>query len=65
MTNFYLQADHDGAAVHQILTEIGEANAFRKPESSVKIVAEEMPWGTRYKIKAYVNDSPEQFAMGH
>jgi hypothetical protein len=22
-----------------------------------------MPWGTRYQIKAYVNDSREQFAM--
>jgi small conductance mechanosensitive channel len=63
VTNFYLHADHDGAAVRQALAEIGEASSFRKPESPVKIVATEMPWGTRYKIKAYVTDSREQFAM--
>ena len=27
------------------------------------IVAAETPWGTRYKIKAYVGESREQFAM--
>jgi small-conductance mechanosensitive channel len=63
VTNFYLHADHDGAAVRQALAEIGEASGFRKPESPVKVVATEMPWGTHYKIKAYVNDSREQFTM--
>jgi small conductance mechanosensitive channel len=62
-TNFYLHADHDGAAVRQALAEIGEASVYRKPDSPVKVVAKEMPWGTRYQIKAYVNDSREQFAM--
>jgi small conductance mechanosensitive channel len=63
VTNFYLHADHDGVVVHQALAEIGEASSYRKPESAVKVVATEMPWGTRYKIKAYVTDSREQFAM--
>ena len=63
VTNFYLHADHDGAAVRQALIEIGEASGFRKPESPVTVVATELPWGTRYKIKAYVTDSREQFAM--
>ncbi len=63
VTNFYLRADHDGAAVCQILLETGETSNYRKPETVVKVVAAEMPWGTRYKIKAYVADSREQFAM--
>jgi small conductance mechanosensitive channel len=63
VTNFYLHADHDGAAVRQSLIEVGEASVYRKPDSPVKVVAAELPWGTRYKIKAYVNDSREQFAM--
>src|SRR5271168_4844017 len=63
VTNFYLHADHDGAAVRQALAESGEASSYRKPDSPVKIVAVETPWGTRYKIKAYVNDSRDQFAM--
>jgi len=63
VTNFYLHANHDGTAVRQTLTEISEASSYRKPESPVKVVASEMPWGTCYKVKAYVTDSREQFAM--
>jgi small-conductance mechanosensitive channel len=63
VANIYLQADHDGGAVLQALAEIAEASRYRKAETPVKIVAAEMPWGTRYKIKAYVNESREQFAM--
>jgi small-conductance mechanosensitive channel len=63
VTSFYLHADHDGGAIREALAEIGEACLYRKPESPVKIVATELPWGTRYKIKAYVNESREQFAM--
>lgn len=63
VANFYLQADHDGAAVHRSLIETGETSRYRKPETPVKVVAAETPWGTHYKIKAYVIDSREQFDM--
>lgn len=62
-TSFYLHADHDGASVSRALAETAEASRYRKPETAVKITAAELPWGTRYKIKAYVTDSREQFAM--
>jgi small conductance mechanosensitive channel len=63
VTDFYLHADHDGAAVRDALAEIGDASSFRKPGTPVTIVAAETPWATRYKIKAYVAESREQFAM--
>ncbi len=63
VTNFYLHPDHDGAAALQVLTETTEISSYRKPETPVKIAVTEMPWGTHYKIKAYVADSREQFAM--
>jgi small conductance mechanosensitive channel len=63
VTDFYLHADHDGAAVRQALAEIGETSGYRKPETAVIVVAAETPWGTRYKIKAYVRESREQFVM--
>jgi small-conductance mechanosensitive channel len=63
VTDFYLHADHDGAAVRQALAEIGDASSYRKPDTPVTIVAAETPWATRYKIKAYVTESREQFAM--
>jgi len=63
VANFYLHADHDGAAVNRALIETGETSRYRKLETAVTVVAAETPWGTRYKIKAYVIDSREQFDM--
>ncbi len=63
VANFYLNADHDGDAVRRVLLEIAETSQYRKPETQVKVVAEETPWGTRYKVKAYVRDSRDQFTM--
>ena len=61
VADFYLQPDHDGAAVRQRLGEIGETNPGRAPETKVGVVAQEKPWGTHYKLKAYVKESREQF----
>jgi len=63
VTNFYLQPDHDGAAAVKALTETAEASSYRKRDTAVKVSVAEMPWGTHYKVKAYVADSREQFAM--
>ncbi len=63
VTDFYLRADHDGTAVRLALLEIAETSSYRKPKTPVKVVAAETPWGTHYKMKAYVTESREQFAM--
>ncbi len=63
VTHFYLDADHDGAAVSQAMTEVAEASAFLKPDTPVQVRAAETPFGTHYKLKAYVAESREQFAM--
>jgi small-conductance mechanosensitive channel len=63
VANFYLNADHDGEAVRVVLIEIAETSRYRKPDTSVTVVAAETPWGTRYKAKAYVTDSRDQFAL--
>ena len=61
VADFYLDADHDGAAVWRRLEEVGASSARRKPETKVSVVAQEKPWGTHYKLKAYVKESREQF----
>jgi small-conductance mechanosensitive channel len=63
VASFYLDADHDGAAVVQRLTELGESSPYRKPESRVVVVVREKPWGTLYKVKAYVTESRDQFVF--
>jgi small conductance mechanosensitive channel len=63
VTNFYLHADHDGEVVRRMLADIAEASEYRKAETKVTVVTAETPWGTHYKLKAYVRDSRDQFAM--
>ena len=63
VTNFYLHADHDGLAVREVLMNIAETSQYKKAGTAVKIAVIEMPWGTRYKVKSYVNESREQFSM--
>jgi small-conductance mechanosensitive channel len=63
VTHFYLNADHDGAAVSQVLAEIAETSPYRKPDTPVQVRAAETPFGTHYKLKASVAESREQFAM--
>ena len=45
------------------LTEVAEAITHRSPKEPIKLAAAETPWGTRYKLKVYVAESREQFAM--
>ena len=63
VADFYLHPDHDGEAVRLRLKEVGESSSGRKAETKVSVVAQEKPWGTHYKIKAYVRESREQFAF--
>ena len=61
VANFYLHPDHDASAVRERLTEVGASSSYRAPETPVTVVALEKPWGTHYRVKAYVKESREQF----
>src|SRR5271154_5778723 len=63
VTHFYLHADHDGDAVSEALAEIAQTSPYRKADTAVNLRAAETPFGTHYKLKAYVAESREQFAM--
>src|SRR5258708_10002668 len=61
VANFYLDPDHDAAAVRARLTEVGASSDYRRPDSPVAVIVLEKPWGTHYLLKAYVRESREQF----
>jgi small-conductance mechanosensitive channel len=63
VAEFYLQADHDGVQVRAHLAAVAESSAARLADTAVTVVAAEKPWGTQYRLKAYVKDSREQFAF--
>src|SRR5258706_12259984 len=63
VTSFYLDADHDAAAASEQLQGVAESCPHRAPDTDVVVIVAEQPWGTHYKVKAYVRDSSEQFRM--
>ena len=63
VTRFYLDPDHDAPAVCHALEGVVSSAADREPDSATSIVVAEQPWGTEYKVKAYVHESRQQFTF--
>ncbi len=63
VADFYLHPDHDALAVRRRLTEMATSSSYRKPETPVAVIVVEKPWGTHYRVKAYVKESREQFLL--
>jgi len=61
IANFYLHPDHDASAAQKNLREMAASSSYRLSESKVTVVVMEKPWGTHYRVKAYVKESREQF----
>jgi small conductance mechanosensitive channel len=61
VTDFYLHPDHDALTIRRRLEEVAEASSYRKQETPVTVIVLEKPWGTHYRLKAYVKESREQF----
>ena len=61
VVNFYLQPDHDGRYVKQVLHDVALTSVYVRIDEPVIIVASELPWGTKYRLKAYPIDARDQF----
>ena len=61
VANFYLHPDHDASAVRERLQAVAVSSSYRVPDSSVTVITLEKPWGTHYRVKAYVKESRDQF----
>ena len=63
VTDFYLHPDHDASVARKQLEQVAAHSAYRKPDSPVTVIVLETPWGTHYRLKAYVKESREQFLL--
>ena len=43
------------------MEEVAQTSSYRKAETPVTVIVLEKPWGTHYRVKAYVKESREQF----
>ena len=63
VTSFYLDPQHDAAQVRRGLEAVAAESPYYWPDSPIKVVLAEEPWGTHYKVKAYVQESRDQVAF--
>ena len=61
VADFYLHPEHDASVVRRRLTDVAQTSSYRKPQTPVTVIIFEKPWGTHYRLKAYVKESREQF----
>ena len=63
VTSFHLDPQHDAAQVRRRLETVAAESPHYWPGSPIKVVLAEEPWGTHYKVKAYVRESRDQVAF--
>jgi len=61
IADFFLHPDHDGVRVCNVLQEVALTSPYLQLDQPVAVLAEEQPWGTRYRVKAYPVDPCQQF----
>ncbi|ASJ76370.1 mechanosensitive ion channel family protein [Granulosicoccus antarcticus] len=61
VADFYLDANHDAAAMRVVLHDIALTSAFLDYSKPVLVILAEVPWGSHYKLKAYPFDMRDQF----
>ena len=61
VTDFYLHPEHDASLMRKRLAEVAETSPYQKPGTPVTVIVFEKPWGTHYRLKAYVKESRQQF----
>lgn len=61
VAHFYLDPDHDGAAALAMLRDAALSSPYVSLEKPILVVAEEKPWASHYRVKAYPTDGRDQF----
>ncbi|MFB9866401.1 mechanosensitive ion channel family protein [Vreelandella sulfidaeris] len=61
VTSFYLHPEHEAGWVRKALRDVALTSAYLKFDQPIIVIAEEKPWGTHYRIRAYPVDPRQQF----
>ncbi|NDL70798.1 mechanosensitive ion channel family protein [Vreelandella alkaliphila] len=61
VASFYLHPEHEAGWVRKVLRDVALTSAYLKFDKPIIVVAEEKPWGTHYRIRAYPVDPRQQF----
>lgn len=61
VASFYLHPEHEAGWVRKALRDVALTSVYLKFDKPIIVVAEEKPWGTHYRIRAYPVDPRQQF----
>ena len=61
IASFYLHPRHDPALVRTTLHQVALTSPYVQLKRPILVLAEEQPWATRYRLKAYPVDLRHQF----
>ncbi|WP_252107073.1 MULTISPECIES: mechanosensitive ion channel domain-containing protein [unclassified Halomonas] len=61
VASFYLCVEDAAGWVRQALKDVALTSAYLRFDAPIIVVAEEKPWGTHYRIRAYPVDPRQQF----
>lgn len=62
--NFYLDPDHDAAAIRDLLHDVALTSPFLQAGQPIRVTVRETYRGTHYRLKAYPIDPRQQFRFG-
>jgi small conductance mechanosensitive channel len=63
VADFYLHPRHDAARVKYALYDVALTSPFLQIDQPIKVVVQEKPWGTHYRVRAYPIHPGQQFAF--
>lgn len=61
IADFYLDPRHDPPAVRSALHDVALTSPYVQLKRPILVIAQERPWGTHYRLKAYPVDPRDQF----
>jgi len=61
VVSFYLHPAHQAGWVRKALRDVALTSVYLKFDKPITVIAEEKPWGTHYRIRAYPVDPRQQF----
>ncbi len=61
VADFYLDPQHEAAAVRRALHDVALTSPYLQLERPVEVIVEEKPWATHYRLKAYPINPEDQF----
>lgn len=61
VVSFYLHPAHQAGWVRKALRDVALTSVYLRFDKPITVVAEEKPWGTHYRVRAYPVDPRQQF----